>query len=101
MLLRMIQIEVEDMFDEYEDRSVFEEASASLKMKIIICSTMIRMFRTLREEHELIMKLKGVCPGNKIPRGILLQGPEAIKSAFERYTSIKEMDAINEIRPSN
>lgn len=38
------------------------------------------MFKTLREENELIMKLKGFCPGNKIPRGILMQGPEALKT---------------------
>ena len=31
------------------------------------------------------MKLKGFCPGNKIPRGILIQGPKALKSALERY----------------
>ncbi len=41
---------------------------------------MMKMFKTLREENELIMKLKGFCPGNKIPRGILMQGPEALKT---------------------
>ena len=40
----------------------------------------MKMFKTLREENELIMKLKGFCPGNKIPRGILMQGPEALKT---------------------
>ena len=39
MLLKMIQVEVEDLFDDSEDRSVFDEASASLKMKIIILLT--------------------------------------------------------------
>jgi serine/threonine-protein phosphatase 2B catalytic subunit len=60
---------------------------------------MMRMFKTLREENELIMKLKGFCPGNKIPKGILLQGPEALKTAFERYKNAKELDAVNEKRP--
>ena len=41
---------------------------------------MMRMYKTLREESELIMKLKGFCPGNRIPKGILMQGPEALKS---------------------
>ena len=42
----------------------------------------MKMFKTLREENELIMKLKGFCPGNKIPRGILMQGPEALKTGI-------------------
>lgn len=62
---------------------------------------MMRMFRTLREERELIIKLKGFCPGNKIPKGILMQGAEALKSAYERYTKVKTMDSINEKRPKN
>ena len=28
----------------------------------------MKMYRSLREESELIMKLKGFCPGNKIPK---------------------------------
>ena len=85
---------------------------------------MMKMFKTLREENELIMKLKGFCPGNKIPRGILMQGPEALKSgnyyftffftilwnkifllinnlAFERYKNAKKLDSVNEKRPTN
>jgi serine/threonine-protein phosphatase 2B catalytic subunit len=59
----------------------------------------MKMYKTLREENELIMKLKGFCPGNKIPRGILMQGPEALKTALERYKNAKSLDAINEKRP--
>ena len=69
----------------------------------------MKMFKTLREENELIMKLKGFCPGNKIPRGILMQGPEALKTgkinnnfllAYERYKNAKHLDIVNEKRPS-
>lgn len=49
-------------------------------MKVKFITLMMKMFKTLREENELIMKLKGFCPGNKIPRGILMQGPEALKT---------------------
>lgn len=62
---------------------------------------MLRMLRTIREEQELIIKLKGFCPGNKIPKGILLQGAEALKTAYDRYTKVKSMDAVNEKRPKN
>jgi len=58
------------------------------------------MYKTLREESELIMKLKGFCPGNRIPIGILMQGPEALKNAYERYKNAKQQDAINEKRPN-
>lgn len=61
----------------------------------------MKMFRTLREEKELILKLKGCCPGNKIPRGLILQGPMALRTAYERYNKAKVFDIINEKRPSN
>ena len=51
-----------------------------MKVKFII--TMMKMYRTLREENELIMKLKGFCPGNRIPRGIIMEGPSALKSGI-------------------
>jgi serine/threonine-protein phosphatase 2B catalytic subunit len=70
-------------------------------MKVKFITMMMRMYKTLREENELIMKLKGFCPGNKIPRGILMQGPEALKTAYERYKNAKELDAVNEKRPSS
>jgi serine/threonine-protein phosphatase 2B catalytic subunit len=70
-------------------------------MKVKFITMMMKMYKTLREENELIMKLKGFCPGNKIPRGILMQGPEALKTAYERYKNAKQLDAINEKRPNS
>ena len=61
----------------------------------------MKMFRTLREERELIMKLKGFCPGNKISRGILIQELKALKSAVERYKNAKKLDEGNEMMPNN
>ena len=71
----------------------------SLKMKVQFMTMIMKMYRTLRQENELIIKLKGFCPGNKIPKGILLQGPEALKSALERYKEAKQYDQINEKMP--
>jgi serine/threonine-protein phosphatase 2B catalytic subunit len=70
-------------------------------MKIKFITTMMKMFKTLREENELIMKLKGFCPDNKIPRGILLEGKQALKSALDKYKNAKELDLANEKRPKN
>lgn len=69
-------------------------------MKVKFITLLMKMYRTLREENELIMKLKGFCPGNKIPKGILMQGPEALKTAFERYKDAKSIDKINEMMPN-
>lgn len=70
-------------------------------MKVKFITMMMKMYKTLREENELIMKLKGFCPGNKIPRGILMQGAEALKTAFDRYRNAKTLDSVNEKRPNN
>ena len=70
-------------------------------MKVKFITMLMKMYRTIREEHELIMKLKGFCPGNKIPRGIILQGPEALKTALERYKNAKSLDSVNERIPSH
>ena len=60
---------------------------------------MIRIFKTLRQENEAILKLKGLCPDNKIPRGVLLQGSAGIKDAIQQFASAKQMDIGNEKRP--
>jgi serine/threonine-protein phosphatase 2B catalytic subunit len=46
---------------------------------------MMKLQKTLREENELIVKLKGFCPDNKIPRGLILEGKNALKSGKELY----------------
>jgi serine/threonine-protein phosphatase 2B catalytic subunit len=61
---------------------------------------MIRIFKTLRQENEDILKLKGLCPDNKIPRGVLLQGASAIKDAIHQFANAKQMDLANEKRPT-
>jgi len=100
MLFKIINIEGEDLDSCTEEvNSSFNDASSSLKMKIVICATLLRMLRTIREEHELIIKLKGFCPSNKIPRGMLLEGRNALKTAYDRYTKVKSLDEKNEKRP--
>ena len=84
-----------------ESTAIEDNITESLRMKVKIITVMMKMFRTLREQRELIMKLKGFCPGNKIPRGILIQGPEALKTALERYKNAKSLDSVNERMPKN
>lgn len=42
---------------------------------------MNKIFSTLREESELLLKLKNMSPDGKIPRGLLLEGKPSIKYA--------------------
>jgi len=42
---------------------------------------MSKMFSVLKEESELILKIKNISPDGKLPRGILLDGKPAIKHA--------------------
>ena len=100
MLLTVIKKNDEDLEKDENLDSSFGEFKNSLRMKILICNTWLRMLKTMREEKELILQLKGFCPGNKIPRGILIQGTDALKSAFERYKNIKSADSVNEKRPN-
>jgi serine/threonine-protein phosphatase 2B catalytic subunit len=44
---------------------------------------MSKMMKTLREERETVMQLKGLAPDNKIPKGLLAGGTEAIQSALD------------------
>ena len=100
MLLQIIK--KQDLDSKLNENNIIEEnVTESLRMKVKMITVLMKMYRTLREQRELIMKLKGFCPGNKIPRGILIQGPDALKSAYERYKKTKQLDECNEMMPSN
>lgn len=55
----------------------------------------------IREERELIVQLKGVCPDNKIPTGLILDGHEALKETVDAFSKAKEIDSVNEMRPNS
>ena len=44
------------------------------------------------------MKLKGMCPDSKVPKGILINGALA-KDAVERFLEVLEKDQINDKIP--
>ena len=100
ILMHIIKKKDELSYDE-DNTKISEAITDSLKMKMTFITMFMKMHRTLREEHELIMKLKGFCPGNRIPKGILLQGAEALVTALERYKEAKKIDEINEKMPDD
>ena len=82
-----------------EAKSVSESRIKSLKNKIRSIGKMAMIFKTLREEHENITKLKGLCPGYKIPPGIISGGADAIEEAMVQFDKAKKMDRMNEGMP--
>lgn len=71
-----------------------------MRKKIKAMSKMLIMFKTIREEEETIMQLKGLCPGQKIPPGLIQQGKKALENALTLFNSAKSWDSHNEKRPS-
>ena len=54
-----------------------------MKGKINSVARINRMFTTLREESELLLKIKNISPDGKLPRGLLLAGKPAIKNVLK------------------
>ena len=52
-----------------------------MKGKVSSVARMNRMYTTLREESEMLLKIKNISPDGKLPRGILLEGKPAIKNS--------------------
>lgn len=59
-----------------------------MRNKVKAMSRMIKMFKTLREENESVVKLKGICPDGKVPRGLLLEGKKALESEIVDKSSV-------------
>lgn len=55
-----------------------------IKGKVSSVARINRMFTTLREESELLLKIKNISPDGKLPRGLLLAGKPAIKNGKHR-----------------
>jgi serine/threonine-protein phosphatase 2B catalytic subunit len=52
-----------------------------------------------RQENEIILQLKGICPDNKIPTGLLLEGKDAMLNAVDAFSNARNIDIQNEKRP--
>ena len=51
-----------------------------MKGKINSVARLSKMYATLREESEMLLKIKNISPDGKLPRGLLLEGKPAIKN---------------------
>jgi len=63
----------------------------------------MKMFKTLREENESVVQLKGICPDGKVPLGLLLEGKKALEAELvdrkDFFTKAKILDSMNEAMP--
>lgn len=84
-----------------DDAQASKERSDALRKKVQSVGRLMRVFRTLRKENELIVQLKGCSPGYRIPVGLLLQGREGLENELEKFKKAKQIDSINEKRPPN
>ena len=70
-----------------------------MKNKIKSVGRLSKMFSTLRQESEVLLKLKNMSPDGKLPRGLLLEGKPAIRNALKQFNLAKDLDKVNEKRP--
>ena len=70
-----------------------------LRNRIKFVGKMAKMMRTLREDRETVVKLKGLAPDNKIPMGLLTEGHEALEDVLGKFEKAKNADMMNEKRP--
>jgi len=51
----------------------------------------------------MVVKLKGLCPDGKVPKGLLQEGKEALENEFidrsKVFQSAKKQDSVNEGMP--
>ena len=76
-----------DIGDKLKDEALEGNRKARnvIKGKIKSVAAMSKMFSTLREEQEMILKIKNISPDGKLPRGLLLEGKPAIKHAAKQF----------------
>eukprot|EP01071_Lankesteria_metandrocarpae_P003049 Lankesteria_metandrocarpae@DN271_c0_g1_i1.p1 len=80
-------------------QQISKERAEALRKKVQSVARLMRVFKTLRQQNELIVQLKGVTPGHRIPPGALLQGKEGLKNELDKFRNAKKLDAVNERRP--
>lgn len=84
-----------------EHHKVEDDARDRMRKKVRTIARMARMFKTLRQENETVIRLKGVCPGHKLAPGLLLAGKDRLTSELALFGHAQNIDAVNEKRPEH
>jgi len=109
-LMTQILKQTSDDVDEDEESTAITEVKTTkekmkkfgkIKMKIKTMARMQMMFKTLKDESEMLIKIKSMAPDGKIPRGLLLDGRPAIRDSLREFKNASEKDRNNEKMPYN
>jgi serine/threonine-protein phosphatase 2B catalytic subunit len=65
------------------EEQIMEKKKKIMTNKVKSIAKMSKMFATLREESETLLKIKNMSPDGKLPRGLLLEGKPAIRNALK------------------
>lgn len=79
--------------------TILKSKGPLFKKKVLAVTRLLRMYRTLRQDHESILQLKQLTPDNQIPRGLLGKGSAEIRKAINGYQQAKAADQDNERMP--
>lgn len=107
LMANILKQTADDVDEGDESTAVTEVTSASDKMKrfakiktkIKTMARVQKMFKTLKDEAEMLLKIKNMAPDGKIPRGLLLDGRPAIKNSFKEFKNAANLDRENEKMP--
>ena len=91
------------LIDEQNKINNKQKNKEKIRNKVKSISRIMKIFKTLREENESVVQLKGICADGKVPKGLLLEGRRAIESEIvDRsgfFNNAKKLDAMNEAMP--
>jgi serine/threonine-protein phosphatase 2B catalytic subunit len=73
-----------------------------LKKKIRTVAKMQRMFKTMRQQNESVLKLSGMVPGHKLDPGLLLGSKNGeVPTESDMFANARHVDMQNERMPTN
>lgn len=83
------------------EEALLNKRGGVLKQKVVAVTKMMRIYKTLRQERENLMKLKQLTPNKQIPFGLIRKGPKEITKAVKNFDSALVADKPNEAMPSD
>jgi len=99
MLANVLEYGDESSSEEDDEKNQMEQRKGLLKKKVLAVTKLVRMYKMLRQENQNILQLKQLTPSNKMPVGIITEGPEAIQKAISSFDHAREADSQNERMP--
>jgi serine/threonine-protein phosphatase 2B catalytic subunit len=88
--------------DPTDAKKIVSQKKDRLKKKIRTVAKMQRMFKTMRQQNESVLKLSGMVPGHKLDPGLLLGGKNGeAPTESDMFANARHVDMQNERMPHN